>query len=222
MNSPEALRDELLAILREETGRFREEDLSEVMGPAVDLCSLLSEMIALKREVRANTVASRQYQELMGQALASLQVKQSRAEAEEELLKGKLNGLRKEHREKVISLLIETADRLEDSLRLARRRAKRRGPFRLFKPHKAAVALTEGLSHTLNRVRWRLEETGVTRIPTLDRQFDPELMEALEVGRKKDAPDGRVLEELVAGYRTARRVIRFAQVVVNRLPDKQK
>ncbi len=58
-----------------------------------------------------------------------------------------------------------------------------------------------------------IEEQGVTPIKVLGEQFDPHLMECIEV---VDGKDNEVVEELLAGYMFRGKVLRVAQVKVGK------
>lgn len=55
----------------------------------------------------------------------------------------------------------------------------------------------EGLSLICLRIKKFLEEHGVTEIEALDKDFDPNLMEAVEVVK---GPEGKVMELVQRGY----------------------
>ena len=62
-----------------------------------------------------------------------------------------------------------------------------------------------------------LDELGVQVIPTRGELFDPSIHEAAGTEAVDDPEqDGRVLEELLRGYRTKERVLRVARVTVGR------
>ena len=58
-----------------------------------------------------------------------------------------------------------------------------------------------------------LRKEGVEKIDTIGREFDPHLMEAVST---KIGAEGKVLEEIKAGYTLKGEVLRPAQVVVGR------
>lgn len=60
-----------------------------------------------------------------------------------------------------------------------------------------------------------LENAGVTVIPTEEGVFDPLLHEAVEIEPVEDPErDGKILAEILRGYKTPERVLRAAQVRV--------
>lgn len=78
-----------------------------------------------------------------------------------------------------------------------------------------AIAHSEdqALHITINQFLDALRQEGVTKIETKGKTFDPNLMEAIATG---DGEEGKVLEELRAGYRLYEKVLRPAQVKVGK------
>jgi molecular chaperone GrpE len=66
-----------------------------------------------------------------------------------------------------------------------------------------------------------LESVGVEHVPAVGERFDPDRHEAVFVQERDDRPDGTVVEELRAGYEFAGRVLRPAQVVVSKRPERR-
>ncbi|MCX8008895.1 MAG: nucleotide exchange factor GrpE [Patescibacteria group bacterium] len=71
----------------------------------------------------------------------------------------------------------------------------------------------EGLALSLREFYKVLEQCGVKRIETVGKQFDPHLMECVEVIQ---GDDGIVLEEIRSGYMFFDKVLRVAQVKVGK------
>lgn len=73
-----------------------------------------------------------------------------------------------------------------------------------------------GVDNTFHQLKQILEQLGLERIKVLGKEFDPNIMEAVErreeAGRKED----EVIEELMAGYKLNDKIIRPARVVVNK------
>ena len=181
----------------------------------VDLRTLLAEMAALRTEVRKETMAHREQRErndaLAAESKAALSAL-DRAVAE-------LERRRESESSKAIDCLIDMADRLDASLIAAR--AGTAGFWsRILRRDRSAKALIEGLSITAGRVAELLATAGVERISSLDRAFDPSSMRAVDTGNDPSLPDGVVLTELIGGYRSRMRILRFCAVVVNRRTDR--
>lgn len=64
-----------------------------------------------------------------------------------------------------------------------------------------------------------LEKLGVKKIETKNQKFDPKLHHALSIIEMKDMPDGQIVEEYKAGYTLEDKVIRYSQVIVNKLKE---
>jgi molecular chaperone GrpE len=84
-------------------------------------------------------------------------------------------------------------------------------------PAAAESPLYEGVVATRDLFLRRLAELGVEPIPAIGEPFDPELHEAVEE-RSVDDPalDGRVVAEMVRGFRFGDRLVRPATVCVGR------
>jgi molecular chaperone GrpE len=81
-----------------------------------------------------------------------------------------------------------------------------------------AARLAAGIRLIADNAAKRVEALGLTRIPTEGRLFDPSLHEAVDLVATADPEqDGRVVEEVRAGWRLGERVIRASRVRVGRL-----
>ncbi len=80
-------------------------------------------------------------------------------------------------------------------------------------------SVLNGLKLVAGKLDRTLEQFGVTVVQALEQPFDPDLHDALVTSCDPLKPDGVVLMEHQKGYRMGERVIRHAQVVVNRLED---
>jgi molecular chaperone GrpE len=81
-----------------------------------------------------------------------------------------------------------------------------------------AERLAEGIRLIADNAGKRVEALGLTRIPAEGRLFDPSLHEAIDLVATVDAAqDGRVVEEVRAGWRLGERVIRASRVRVGKL-----
>jgi len=58
-----------------------------------------------------------------------------------------------------------------------------------------------------------LKDEGVTRIETKGKKFDPSIMEAIQV---VDGEEGKVIEEIRAGFMLHDKLLRAAEVTVGR------
>ena len=69
----------------------------------------------------------------------------------------------------------------------------------------------KGLELSINQFQQVLKDEGVEKIITMDEEFDPKTMEATGT---TEGEEGRVIEEVRAGYRYHDMVLRPAQVIV--------
>jgi molecular chaperone GrpE len=75
-------------------------------------------------------------------------------------------------------------------------------------------AMLEGIKLVQKEFHRVLEDSGVKKIETLGRQFDPNIHEAVMAVETDEAPDGEILEEVRSGYMYNDRLLRAAQVRV--------
>ena len=71
----------------------------------------------------------------------------------------------------------------------------------------------EGLRLAIKQLAASLEEEGLKKIETVNKDFDPVIMECIDVA---EGEDGKVIEELRPGYTLNDKVIRPAQVRVGK------
>lgn len=71
----------------------------------------------------------------------------------------------------------------------------------------------QGLNLALKQLKEGLVQEGLEKIQTQGKDFDPEEMECVEVGQGEE---GKVLDEIRAGYKLGGRVLRVAQVRVGK------
>lgn len=75
-----------------------------------------------------------------------------------------------------------------------------------------------GFQMIFNGLKIVLEGEGVIEIkPNIGDKFDPGVMQALETKENKDYEEGAVLELFLPGYKIHERLIRPAQVIVNKV-----
>ena len=189
--------------------------------PAVDLRTLLSEMAALKAEVRAETQSARDLRKGLERSLETLQTELTRSQQRNAELRAELEQAESKHSRRSALALMDVADRVEAAVSAARMpEPSRPGRWWWQRPRvietSAIDALVEGLVLTLRRVQSHLGDLGVRRIETQDRPFDPTHMEAVGAISRAGVDEGRVVEEITAGYSASDGVVRSAQVVVNR------
>lgn len=80
------------------------------------------------------------------------------------------------------------------------------------------AALEKGYQLSLDRLDEILSRFGVSEISSLDQEFDPESMSAVDTEETGRVPEGTVLDVYRAGYEWNGKVYRTAQVKVARAP----
>jgi molecular chaperone GrpE len=108
-----------------------------------------------------------------------------------------------------------------DGLDLSLRHAEEKGPDPLAVEGSGPFsdALLEGVKAARDAVEQALVAEGVERIPAeAGRGYDPDLHEVAGVVERADLPEGSIVEELRAGYRIGKLVIRHSSVLVAKPP----
>jgi molecular chaperone GrpE len=109
----------------------------------------------------------------------------------------------------VAQALLEAADDLERALSAVAGAAEGGRPL---------AALVEGVRLSLSGLHRRIASLGAERLVVLGQRFDPHVAEAVDAVTVADPEqDGRVVQEVRAGYRIGDRVLRPARVRVGRL-----
>lgn len=84
----------------------------------------------------------------------------------------------------------------------------------------ATSSWLSGLGLVRDRFAALLAIEGIQPLPALGQPFDPRLHLAIEAEERSDTPANTVVRVLRQGYRQRQRVLRYAEVVVSRLPVK--
>ena len=79
-----------------------------------------------------------------------------------------------------------------------------------------------GFQMITNQLMDILKGEGLTEIEALQKEFDPNLMQAMSTECVEDAPDNIVLKVMQTGYMYKDRILRPAMVVVNKKEQKDK
>ena len=83
----------------------------------------------------------------------------------------------------------------------------------------ASGPLGQGVRMTLRELRRTLEKAGLTRIDASEGvEFDPEFHHAMSQAERADMNEGRVVDELRAGFMYRGKVLRAAMVSVSKQP----
>jgi len=188
---------------------------ADMPAEAPDLFTLLAELAALKSEVKLESrqvkAALEQFRELFDG------LRRANARLEEELGQRREQDQASRHLEER-GLLLELLD-LRDRLQAGRDQARRYSPGWLARRGGAAGfvgGMADGLQMNLDRLDGILGRRGVRPLETLDRAFDPQTMHAAEIVRRADRPTGTVLGEIRRGFLYHGRLLRPAEVIVNK------
>lgn len=79
----------------------------------------------------------------------------------------------------------------------------------------------KGIEMLETQIRSSLKELGVEKIETIGKQFDPNIHHCLMVMEDKTKPDNVVLDEYQAGYRLGDKIIKYSQVIVNKIKEEK-
>jgi len=189
-----------------------EED-PDVQAP--DLYALLAQMTALTREVqlqgRASNRLSSEVTQLVQQVSAS----------SEGQIAARASAARRDAQAELLSEILDIRERFARGREEAH---KRLGSFRGFFARLGSRPIVEALLRGNDLALERLDETlrrhGVHEIPCQGEAFDPNTMRAVERDVRDDVRPGTVTETLRSGYRTAERVLRYAEVRVSSAKEK--
>ncbi|TDO02524.1 nucleotide exchange factor GrpE [Halomonas ventosae] len=203
----------------EHAQRAETRDTAEAESP--DLFTLLAEQAALKNEVKLESrqikAALDQFRELFDT------LRQSNTRLGEELERQQQSA-RDQQRDAERGLLLELLE-LRDRLRAGHEQARRYRPGFLARRGGAGTfvaAMADGSAMNLARLDEILARRGVNPLPSVGRVFDPHTMHATEVVREADRGEGEVVDELRSGYLQHDRLLRPAEVIVNKRTEETK
>jgi molecular chaperone GrpE len=185
-------------------------------APAPDLFTLLAELAALKNEVK---IESRQVKGALDQFRDAFDLARQAQARLEETEAQRLEAERRNQQAAERDLLLELLD-LRDRLQAGCDQARRYSPGWLARRGRADAFVTgmaEGMAMNLQRLDATLARRGVRPLRVLGLRFDPQTMHAAEAGQDPGQADGLVLAEMRRGFVQGQRLLRAAEVVVNRL-----
>ncbi|BCX80749.1 molecular chaperone GrpE [Methylomarinovum caldicuralii] len=186
------------------------EEQPEPPEAEVGLAQLLTEMAALRTEVRGERRQARQALTSLQQAVETLTRESARHE--DEIARAQRRAL-----EPLLREVLDWRDRFAAGVEALER--WRPGWFRrwlLGKELERLLAIIAGQRLTLTRLDQALAGMDVHRLETLDRPFEPHCMRVAEVVHDAGRPAGEVVAEIRSGYRWGGEILRPAEVVVNR------
>lgn len=89
--------------------------------------------------------------------------------------------------------------------------------FKTVKPKIKDDSTREGIEMIEKQIRANLLKLGVEKIEAIGKHLDPNLHNAVAVAKDESKEDGIILDEFQAGYRLGDKIIRYSQVLVNKL-----
>ncbi len=180
-----------------------------------DLFSLMAELAALKNEVK---IESRQVKTALDEFRGLFDtLRQANQRLGDELGRQRTAEAR-ERQDADRDLLLTLLD-LHDRMQAGHDRVRRYQPGWLARRAGAAefvAAIAEGQAMNLRRLDEIFAQRGVRAVSVVGRRFDPQTMHAAEVSRESDRDDGEVLSEIRAGFLHHGRLLRAAEVIVNK------
>ena len=198
-------------------------------GTPCDLHTLLSELAALRQEVRLQN----REQSRAGRELASAAARYEAIDRVLERRDGELAAFEdRVARTAENRCLVPVLD-LRDALVRGRhaavrlrnagtkgRKRRRKGVRKLLRRMEPGIAgVVEGYELAIRRCDRMLAQFDVHGVRTVGARFDAGTMHAVETRRVKQQEEGVVVEEYVSGFVRDGAVLRLAEVAVNRLQD---
>ena len=77
----------------------------------------------------------------------------------------------------------------------------------------------KGIEMVENEIYNSLKTLGIEKIEAVNAQFNPNFHNALAIVEDKTKPDNCIIEEYQAGYKMGEKVIKYSQVIVNKLKE---
>lgn len=206
----------LLEEFRDYLEHNRNEDWAGSGHP--DLHSLLTEMAALKTEVKTE---SRQFKNTLDILTNTVDTLQQDNETLSSELKRHDQLLAQQRFDITRTLMLDLVDiyeRLATSLKVLDSYRPVNALFNHSKKRDVHFiqSIQEGQSITLNRFEQFLQQYGVRAINCIDHPLDPNTMKAVAIGHDPKQQNGIVLEELRRGFLFENQVLRLAEVRVNK------
>ena len=184
-----------------------------------DLNTLLSELTALKTEVKTESRQFKNTLDTLSSALASVQNDNKSLSTELALSSERLA---QQQVEMMRTMLLEFVD-IYDSLATARDILQNYQPVNsLFKKSRKKDVhfierFKEGQAMALKRFEQLLQQYQVRPIDCVGKLLDPVSMSAVETGQDLKLENGIVLEELRKGFLFQDQILRLAEVKVNKI-----
>ena len=192
------------------------EEGDEEAGEPIDLRTLLGEMAALKNEVR---LEARQFKSALEELRSFgevLRAHNERLARDLDRARGEAAEAQRQAERRLLLGMLDLRDRLQAGADAAA--ARRPSALARLVPGETrfALALSEGLTLTLQRLDELLVTHRVRPIDALGQPLDPQRMRAVGVEAVPEAPDGMVLREARRGFLLGGELLRAAEVIVNK------
>lgn len=184
--------------------------LLESDDAAPDLYTLLAQMTALTREVQLQGRAANRMSAEVSQLVQEL------GSFTEGQLATRVSAARRDAQVDLLGELLEIRERFARAGDEARKRLDSfRGLFTRLGSRPVVEALLRGNEIALERLDETLRRHGVHEIVCESQPFDPSSMRAIETEARADVPPGMVTDVVRRGYRSADRILRYAEVRIS-------
>lgn len=212
----EATKDQLMAAFRaylDRAGTLDDPDAAPEAETAPDLFTLLAELAALRNEVKLESRQVKSALDEFRSLFDTLRESGARLGEEQERRREQERLADQQGQKDLLLDLLDLRDRLQAGQEQARR--FRPGWFD-GRATGFIVSMAEGLEMNLRRFDETLARRGVTPLPAVGQPFDPHTMHAAELVNQPARPAGIVVRELRKGFLLHDRLLRPAEVAVNR------
>jgi molecular chaperone GrpE len=182
---------------------------------APDLFTLLAQLGAVKNEVKLESRQVKTALDRFGEVFETLRQSNQRLQDELDRQRERDAAERRKVEQGLLSELLELRDRMQ----AGRDQAARYTPGGLARWRRAEpfiASMADGMAMNLGRLDEVLARRGVRPLEVLHRPFDPHRMHAVDTAAEPGLPDGVVTEEVRAGFTQDDRVLRPAEVIVNK------
>ena len=206
--------------LLEDFRNYLEQSALEQSGAQepIDLATLLSEMAGLKMEVKAESRQFKSTLETLSSALATAQDDNKTLSAELARHDERLEQQQREITRAMLLEIVDIYDRLATGLALLENYRPVRSLFKRSRDKDVRFinSFKEGQMMTVRRFEQLLQRYQVRAIDCIGKLLNPVTMTAVVTGHDPKLENGIVLEELRKGFLFQDKVLRLAEVKVNK------
>ena len=184
-----------------------------------DLQSLLSEMVGLKTEVKAEARQFKNTLETLSSALATVQEDNKTLTAELIAYGQRLEQQQEKLMRTMLLQMVDMYGRLNTGVEVLQNYQPVKGVFKKSRPKDVHFIerFKEGQVMALKRFEQLLAEYQVRAIDCVGKRLDPATMSAVETAQDATHENGMVLQELRKGFLFKGQVLRLADVKVNKI-----